>query len=224
MAGAEKEKAPFRGVKYFVLGYFFLLILTLTFVGVMGRLGYAPVDASMVYALFALLVCSALVALAVWLVRRVSARGLRIAVGVASTILIALFAAALFAGFSLLLNTGAPQPYTMLTAPSGRKIVVLRQLSADGERIAARCAARGETWDPDTATIEDFGYRYLARPRVARFFYDAKAQAEGELEIGCASDAQLMYEWLDGDVLRLYVEGAHPGDGGELTLATGDAN
>ena len=216
-----KEKTPLRGVKRFFMGYFLLLILTLTFIGVMGQLGYAPVDVSMVFALFGLLVCSALIALALWLVRKVRARGLRIAAGAVSALLILAIAMVMLAGFSLILVTAVPRHYTTLTSPSGRTVVVLQQLSADGERIEARCAARGETWNPDTASADDFGYRYTAHPRVARFFYNEKVQAEGALEIGCASDAQLMYEWLDGDVLHLYVEGAHPGDGGELTLPSG---
>lgn len=216
-----EEKTPFRGVKRFFLGYFLLLILTLTFIGVMGRLSYAPVDTSMVFALFGLLVCSALIALAVFLVRKVRARGLRILAGAFSALLVLAVAMAMFSFFSLILVTSTPQHYTTLTAPSGHAVVVLRQLSADAERIEARCAARGEVWNPEAPSAEDFGYRYQAHPRVARFFYDERIQAEGALEIGCASDAQLMFEWLDGDVLRLYVENARSGDGGELTLATG---
>ena len=215
----EREKTPLRGVKRFFLGYFLLLILALTFVGVMGQLGYPALDASMVYALFGLLVCSALIALAIFLVRKVRARGLRIAAGAVSALLIAAVALAMLTAFSLMLVAGVPKHYTTLTSPSGRAVVVLRRLSADGERIEARCAARGERWTPESASADDLGYLYSAHPRTARFFYNAKVQAEGALEIGCASDAQLMYDWLDGDVLHLSVEGARPGDGGELTLA-----
>ena len=35
------ERDPFRNLKWFVLGYFVLLILILTAIGIFGQLGYA---------------------------------------------------------------------------------------------------------------------------------------------------------------------------------------
>ena len=214
----ERERGPVRGVKLFLMGYFLLLILLLTGIGVMNWLGYGMIDAGMEYTLFGLLVCSALIAGAVWIVRRIQSKGIRIAVGTLCTLVIVALTLAMTSAFSLILVARTPLQYTALTSPGGEAVVVLRQVSIDGDRIAARREARGETLDSQPASFEDLGYRYSAHPRVARFFYNRKAGAEGELEIGCASSAQLIYEWPESDVLHLYVGDPQPGDGGELTL------
>lgn len=217
----QAKKQPIRGVKLFMYGFFALLVLVLTFVGVMKWLGYALIDVSMEFALFGLLLVSALIAGAVWLTRRFSSRGARIATGSICTLVILALSLLLLSMSNFLMATQMPMQYTVLTAPDGRAAVVLRQLSASPERMEARFAARGEEMNADQVSIKDFGYRYTAHPRVARFFYNEKCVPEGELEIGCASEAQLMYEWTQEDELRLYVENAVAGDGGELRLKLG---
>lgn len=217
----QAKKQPIRGVKRFMYGFFALLVLVLTFVGVMKWLGYALIDVSMEFALFGLLLVSALIAGTAWLTRRFSSRGARIATGSICTLVILALSLLLLSMSNFLMATQMPMQYTVLTAPDGRAAVVLRQLSASQERMEARFAARGEKMNANQVSIEDFGYRYTAHPRVARFFYNEKCVPEGELEIGCASEAQLMYEWTREDELRLYVENAAAGDGGELRLKLG---
>lgn len=212
------EKKPARGVKLFFLGYFALLILLLTGIGVMNWCGYALIDAGAVFVLFGLLLFSAFVAGAVWIVRRIRVRWLRIVSATAGVLLALLLVVEMTSVFSLLLVAQMPLPYTTLVSPGGTPVAVLRQMSIDPERIEARLAARGEVWSADTGSMDDFGYRYIAHPRVARYFYDRRAEFEGTLEIGCASAAQLMYDWPEADVLHLYIEGAQPGDAGEITL------
>lgn len=214
----ERERKPFRGVKLFLMGYFLLLILVLTGIGIMNWLGYGIIDVSMEYALFGLLLCSALIAGAVWIVRRIQSKGIRIVVGALCTLVILALALAMMSAFSLILVARTPLQYTQLTSPEGRTVVVLRQMSVNGDRIVERLEARGAGQDADAAKFEDLGYSYSAHPRVAHFFYNRKIQATGALEIGCASDAQLMYEWPEENVLYLYVDAPQPGDGGELTL------
>lgn len=217
----QAKKQPIRGVKRFMYGFFALLVLVLTFVGVMKWLGYALIDVSMEFALFGLLLVSALIAGTAGLTRRFSSRGARIATGSICTLVILALSLLLLSMSNFLMATQMPMQYTVLTAPDGRAAVVLRQLSASQERMEARFAARGEKMNANQVSIEDFGYRYTAHPRVARFFYNEKCVPEGELEIGCASEAQLMYEWTREDELRLYVENAAAGDGGELRLKLG---
>ena len=75
------DRVPFRNVKWFVLGYFVLLILILTFIGICGQLGYVFINMNLCFGLFGLLLCSALIAGTVWLVRRIQAKAAKILVG-----------------------------------------------------------------------------------------------------------------------------------------------
>lgn len=219
----DRESSARRGMKIFFLIYFGVLILLLTGIGVMGWLGYDMIDAGVEYVLFGMLLVSALIAGAVWIVRRIGARIARITVGAICGALILALSLGMIYFFTLMLAVQLPQPYTTLESPDGRSVVVLRRLSADEARVEARVEALGADWDPEQGAMDIFvGYRYAAHPRVARFFYERDASAGGELEIGLASGAQLMYEWPREDELRLYVEGAEAGDGGELRLKLED--
>ena len=51
----ETEKSPFGGMKLFFIAYFALLMLALTFIGVMGWLDYELVTPSAKFVLFGLL-------------------------------------------------------------------------------------------------------------------------------------------------------------------------
>lgn len=213
------SRDPFRNVKWFVLGYFVLLILILTVIGIFGQLGYMFIDMSVACVLFGLLACSALVAGTVWLVRRFVSKAARILAGSLGVLLT--FAAAVILALvsSLMLNFGVPAHFTTLVSEGGRAAVVVRQFGADEELRALRAG------DPEAEDGVDFsrlGYAYSAYPRHLRFFYDTNRPAQGALEIGCSSQAQLMYEWIDGDKLHLYIEGAEPGDAGELYLNLND--
>ena len=108
------EKKPARGVKLFFLGYFALLILLLTGIGVMNWCGYALIDAGAVFVLFGLLLFSAFVAGAVWIVRRIRVRWLRIVSATAGVLLALLLVVEMTSVFSLLLVAQMPLPYTCL--------------------------------------------------------------------------------------------------------------
>lgn len=212
------ERDPFRNVKWFVLGYFLLLILILTVIGVFGQLGYAFIDTGLACALFGLLVCSALIAGTVWLVKRFCSRAARILAGCIGALLTVAAGVALVMICSLMLNFGVPAHYTTLVSGNGEAAVILRVFSADATLRDLRMEART---DPAAESAVDFsvlGYSYSAYPRVMRFFYNTKQPADGRLEIGCASEALLKYEWTDADTLHLFIGNAEIGDEGELTL------
>lgn len=206
---------PFRNIKWFVLGYFVLLILILTVIGILWQLGYMFIDMGLACGLFGLLLCSALVAGTVWLVKRVYAKAAKIFVGSLGVLLTFAAALALVMLSSLLLNFGIPAHYTTLVSDDGAAAVVLREFSANEELRQLRNVT---PQSDEEINFEQLGYAYSAYPRVMRFFYNTRQPAAGALEIGCYSQAQLMYEWLDGDELHLYIADAEPGDAGELRL------
>ena len=61
----QTERKPFGKIRLFIIGYFALLILLLTFVGIMDWFGYKMLDMTLEFAFFTLLICSALIALVV---------------------------------------------------------------------------------------------------------------------------------------------------------------
>lgn len=212
------EHDSFRNVRWFVLAYFVLLILILTLIGISGQLGYAFIDMGLACALFGLLICSALIAGTVWLVKRFCSRAARLFAGCTGALLTIAAGVALAMICSMLLNFGVPAHYTTLASEGGDAVVVLRMISGDARLRQLRVAEYGTTQDENILDFSVLGYSYSAYPRVMRFFYDTRWPAEGRLEIGCASDALLKYEWTDADTLHLYIDGAQVGDEGELTL------
>ena len=215
----SRERNPFRGIRLFIIGYFALLILVLTFVGVMDWLGYRLTDLSLEFALFALLVCSALVALAVWLCRRIPQKWLQVVVGSISGMIVVAAAMGIMMVYSLTALYSMPVHYTTIASPAGEKAVVMRTLSRDMEAVAARTRLRlGEEADGEDPVLGDLAYEYVAYPEVARFFYNAKIRSAGSVEIGCESEAALMYEWTDDRTLHMYIENPEPYDQGELEL------
>ena len=212
------ERDSFRNVKWFVLGYFVLLILILTVIGVFGQLGYAFIDMGLACALFGLLICSALVAGTVWLVKRFYSKAAKILAGSIGVLLTFAAAVALAMVCSMMLNFGVPAHYTTLVSENGEAAVLLRMISSDEHLRDLRLEEAGRTLDENSVDFTVLGYSYSAYPRVMRFFYDTQRPAEGSLEIGCASDALLKYEWTDAETLHLYIDGAEVGDEGEMTL------
>ena len=217
----QKERNPFRGVKLFFAGYFALLVLLLTAIGAMNWLGYKMADISIQFVLLGLLACPALIAGAVWLVRRISNVALKLLVGTVSGLLAIAVAGILLLVYSMSMFSSMPVFYTNLESPGGKGAVVLRSVSNDKEAADARRADR-LAGDPSSAAEEyelaDLAYSYTAYPRAAVFFYNMKKPCEGSVEIGCRSEAKLMFDWPDEDTLHMYIENPEPHDFGELTL------
>lgn len=216
----QAERNPFRKIKLFFIGYFALLILLLTFVGIMDRCGYKMLDITLEFAFFTLLVCSALIALTVWIVRRVMRSWLKAIIGSVAGIIIMALAMGMMGMMSMMLLYSIPMHYTTITSPGGQTVVVLRQFSRNMEAADARAAERRLT-DPDTDdeyVLTDLAYEYKAYPRVAKLFYDSQKPGDGSVEIGCGSEGQLMYEWKDENTLRMYIENPDSYDSGELVL------
>lgn len=212
----EEKKSPFSGMRWFFIAYFALLMIVLSFIGVMGWLGYEMVDPGLKYMLFGLLFGSAMIAGALALVKRIWRKWLKVAVGAVLTIIILAVIVLMYVVFSLMLVAATPLHYTTLTSPEGVPVVIMRSLSEDERMLAQRMEAAGKDIAQGPQSEEDLGYLYTAHPRKLYFFYNKKEAGEGSVEIGCASEAQLMYEWTDNATLHLYVDAAQSGDGGEI--------
>lgn len=209
----ERARQPAAGRRNALLIYFGALIVSLTAVGILERLGYVMIDTGIQYLLTGLLFCSALAVCGVLLVNRIARRWLRMAAGLADGLLV-LGLAVLMVMLFRVNQVLTPGCYAVLESPGGEKVVVMRKLNLDAQRIQART---GEA-DAVTGALEHLGYAYMAYPRWGGLFYNRNQASQGELEIGCASSAQLMHRWDADGNLHLYVENPEPGDGGELTL------
>lgn len=220
----QTERKPFGKLKWFFAGYFALLILLLTFVGIMDWFGYKMLDMTVEFAFFTLLICSALVALAVWVVRRVMRSWIKAVVGSIAGIIILALDMGIMSMMSMMLLYNIPVHYTTLISPNGKEAAVLRLFSRDMDAADARAQMRRAA-DPESDSeeyvLEDLAYTYTAYPKIAAFFYDSRNPSQGSVEIGCNSEAQLMYEWLDEDTLRMYIENPEVYDHGEMILNIG---
>ena len=155
------------------------------------------------------------------LFRRIGNRTVKAVVGILLGLV--LFAVVIF-GFSyvsFLATITIPQQFTVVKSPAGKRLVVMRRLDTDEDRINARHDRRLEA-DPEgdpEVTVNDWGYAFSAYPRVAALFYRDDVEREGEVVIGYASDATLMVEWAEeGNQARFYVANPQPEDGGELVV------
>ena len=155
------------------------------------------------------------------LFRRIGNRTAKVVVGIVLGLV--LFAVVIF-GFSyvsFVATVTIPQQFTVVKSPAGKRLVVLRRLDTEEDRINARRDARiaaDPEGDPEI-TVSDWGYVFKAYPRVAGLFYRDDVESEGEVVIGYASDATLMVEWAEtGDQARFYVENPQEQDGGELIV------
>lgn len=216
---SKQEKKEFTP-KHFALLYFGVMIIALTFIGIMKWLGYAFISMGAEYLLFGVLIVSALVAGLAFLLGRIMNRAVKIAAGAVGGVLIVAVAVVLLVVFTVMLNLNTPAHYTTVKSPEGKTAVIMRQWGSDPDLVDIRGAER---WAADPEAVEgefiaeDLGYNYFAAPRVLGLFYNEKQLSEGYLEIGVTSDAQLMYIW-EGESLRLYIEGAREGDAGETIL------
>lgn len=128
-----------------------------------------------------------------------------------------------------------PSKYSVITSESGRKAVVMQMVDSgfgEGEEamIAAndRMTERFEYLKANDLITEElaegeyplasFGYTYRAYPVKARIFFHKKADVEGTVYRGYESEAKLLYEWIDEDTLRLYLENPEVGDSGEVVV------
>lgn len=206
----QTESKAGQGHKKFFFIYFAILILVLTGIGVMRWLGYNLIEVGTEFFLFGLLLCSALLALIFFLLRRVYTKWLKILLGCLGIGVTFFAAVAMIMVFRVTMEITQPGYYNSFTSPSGKKVVVLREYSAELAAERAGGEPKGE--------FEELGFSYTAYPQAAVFFYNANRPGEGRLEIGCASDAQLMYEWIDDDTLYLYIENPQTGDIGEYSI------
>ena len=193
---------------------------------------------------------AALFVLVIWgayvLIRRIRNRTAKIVVGGAVVLVVMVVLMLVFTYVGFVATITVPQKYTAINSPSGaHKLVVMRALDPDEERIEARKAARLEA-DPDgdpDVTVRDWGYVYRAYPQVMGMFYRSNADVEGEIYLSYsdgvipvedeateegeeakqpAEERQhgtLMLEWQDGEsVAHFFVQDPGIAEGGECTV------
>ena len=139
-------------------------------------------------------------------------------VGVGLTSVVLVLFLAMYLALSFMLIYATPLPYAKIGSPAGQNVVIMRQVSNDGDMIVQRMNAAGKDPAQGPQEDEDRGYRYAAYPSLMNFFYNKKANVQGSVEIGVASAAELKYEWTDDSTLHLWAENPQTGDGGECTL------
>ena len=216
----EKKKERDFTPKHFMLILFAVLIVLLTFIGIMNWRGYTMIKMSTQYLLFGILLIGALVFGLAALAKRIGNRVVKGIVVALGGIIIVAAAVVLLALSTFILNINTPVHYTTLTSPSGKNVVLMREWGSDPDLVDLRAAER---WANDPEAVEgeftekDLGYSYFAAPKKLGMFYDKEAKSEGAIEIGVMSQAELMYKW-EGETLTLYIENAKPGDAGETVL------
>ena len=155
------------------------------------------------------------------IVRRIRNGKVKVFVGVTLSAVLVFITLMVFSYVSFVATLTVPQPYNTITSPSGaHRVVVLRGLSDDEDRVQARHDARLEV-DPESGedvVAEDWCYRYTAYPTAGAFFYRDDANVEGEVSIGYgAGGGTLMVEWNDGEQeAQFFVQDPGPGEGGDL--------
>lgn len=154
------------------------------------------------------------------IVRRIARPTLRTVVGVVLSLALVFLAMVAFSYLSFVATLTVPQAYNRVTSPSGaRRLVVLRRLDDDEERVQARRDARLEA-DPESdpeIIADDWCYAFTAYPTAGGIFYRSDADVEGAITIAYASGGTLMVEWSDDErEAHFFVEGPGVGEGGDV--------
>lgn len=178
------------GVKKFFYFYFGALVLMLTGIGVMGWLGYRLQQEGMVYLLFGILAVSALIALIVFICKRIQIRWLKIFTAVFSGMITLALAALMLVFFTWSSIFALPNYYNSFESPSGKGVVVLREY-ADESYTAMR---------------------YTAYPKAAAFFYNTDKPGEGDLVLDLLGTDELLYEWIDESTFHLFTSNSRLGE------------
>lgn len=119
-----------------------------------------------------------------------------------------------------------PTVYAVMTAPDdAHRLIVMRGLDADQQRIYARRDARlaaHPDGDPEV-TIDDWGYVYTAyAPGPLDLFYKPATLIEGRVFIGYASKGELMLEWQNDNTQgHFFIKNPEPQDEGEMLAKAG---
>ena len=200
-------------------------LVVLAALNIMGMRGLTLIRGEILYFVGLLIPLT----LAVWgiyrlIIRLKTPRGKLIAGGALGMVLMLVFTLGM-SMVSVMATMAIPQRYAMVTSPTGKhRLVVMRLLDQDDERMQARREARLAE-DPGGSTdtqITDYGYQYLAFPPVLRFFYRSNADVEGLLCLSYGHDTKLMVEWLDDeDTAHFFIDEPGPGDEGEFTVRLG---
>lgn len=212
------KKLNLSGKKLLII-YFVVLTAVLLFTGIMGMLGYSPIKAGGIYLLLSILIISALALATYAVVKKLNGKWKKRIAGIVGGLITALIAIGLLVFFLFMESFYTPKEFCSFRSPDGCKAVLMYVYSQ--EHLEERAQKRREA-DPDAPedelVFDDLDYTYVAYPKALGLFYNIKKGSETRLCIGCNSQAQIMYEWLDGKTLHLYIDQPEKFDEGEITL------
>lgn len=212
------KKLNLSGKKLLII-CFAVLAALLLFTGIMGFLGYSPINAGVVYLLLSILILSGLVLATCIVVKKLKGKWKKRIAGIVGGLITALIAVGLLVFFLFMEAFYTPKEYCSFKSPDGCRAVLMYVYSQDHvEERAQRRRAADPDAPEDEILYEDLDYTYAAYPKALGLFYNVKKGSETRLCIGCESKAQIMYEWLDGRTLHLYIDQPEEFDEGEITL------
>ena len=217
----SQKKESSGSKKVFFMIYFGLLMLVLGLIGMADKLaGWKMIEGSAPYFMLGLLICSAMIALTVFIVHRIRVKWGKFAVGIAGGLVVLAAAIMMFMFLSVMQFYQIPRMYNILKSADDRQAVIMQTFSEDLERMNLRAETRRaqDGSNEEEYELSDLGVICRVYPRKLLLFYDSKHPSEGQIETGYASEALLKYEWND-DGLHMYLENPEPGDEGELTLS-----
>lgn len=226
--GSEKAKYPAflsRLSDRVIFGLLGALTLVTALVAGLNRWANLYLINSALYIVLPAIILFGAVAWGVYaLVRRIRRKTLKLVVGSAAGMAMFMLFIVLVLYGSVFINITMPQKFASVKSdnPGAARLVVMRMLDGDQERIEARRSARlaaDPEGDPEI-TVDDWGFVYTAYRQVGPFFYRQDTPREGEVWIGYKSPSQLMVDWQDdGMTARFFADNPGPGDGGEMTVS-----
>ena len=219
-----KRRLQLSGANKVVLIVLVLLTVVTVLINILKTRGLSLIHGE----LYLLLPLSILVVAVGWgafaLFRRIGNRTVRVVAGILAAILLLVVLTIGMSYLSVVISLAIPQRYaTVSTEDGAHRLVVMRVLDTDEDRVEQRHAARLES-DPDGTeeiTVEDWGYIYTAYAPVGKLFYRPESLLEGEVHIGYASRATLMVDWQeDATIGHFFVRDPEVCDGGEMLAET----
>ena len=231
----EKKPRQISTVNKVIMVYMCVLLVVMAAISVLERIGYYLIRTEISLLGLLLIPFSLLAWGCIALFRKMKNKWAKIIGGFAIMMILMLVVnfgltyAAQFAQLTM------PSKYSTITNEAGRKAVVMQMIDSgfgEGDDAVQAANARmnerrdyleangliGEDVEEGDYPLASFGYVYHAYPVKAGIFFHKKADVEGAVYRGYESEAKLLYEWVDDDTLRLYLENPEVADSGEVLL------
>ena len=225
----ERENRPlskFSKIMMILLGVVALILIITT---ILDNVGLHPILPEFNLLGCVVLIVMMMVWLGVSLFRKVQKKPIKYLVtGVITfvTLLVAMYMTSFILQYGQILFYHS---YATISNSAGKTAIVLRKVDVgadDLDATVARMDTRKEAIEEETGEVlgEDeypdgaYGYEYVVRKSFLFGLFYIDSNSEGEIYLGCESEASIMYEWSEDGVLRVYLEDAEPGDEGEIIV------